>query len=54
MCPYLRSGNICNFYGTEALKDTLQTKCLPSSDNWKSCPNYTIRSPQERESKRVV
>jgi len=52
MCPYLKYGNVCNFSDSTQSGYNHKTYCL-GSGKYTSCPNYTNRTPQEKESKKV-
>lgn len=51
MCPYLKNGTTCNFFGTSQAEYQKKTYCL--SSNWAGCENYKKRSEEERRNKRV-
>jgi len=52
-CPYFdREYKKCAFFGTYQDGYQRESVCL-SSSNWKSCPNYTGRSYDEKVSKRI-
>jgi len=52
-CPYFdREYKRCVFFGTYQDGYQRESICL-SSDKWKSCPNYTSRTYEEKVSKRI-
>jgi hypothetical protein len=52
-CPYFdREYKKCAFFGT--YQDGYQKESVcQSSSNWKSCPNYTGRSYEEKVTKKI-
>jgi hypothetical protein len=51
MCPYLKNGNVCNFFDTYQEGYNWKTYCL--TDKWTGCENFTRRSEEERRKKLV-
>jgi len=52
-CPYFdRDYKRCVLAGTYQDGSQKENYCL-SSDNWKSCPNYTSRSYEDKVSKKL-
>jgi len=48
MCPYYNENyKTCNFFGTSQDQSQRDHYCLTNS-SWKSCPNYTGRSHEEK------
>jgi hypothetical protein len=53
MCPYYNQEyKQCAFFGTSQEQYQRDNYCL-SSSNWKSCPNYTSRSFEEKKDKKL-
>jgi hypothetical protein len=53
MCPYYNQEyKQCVFFGTSQEQYQRDNYCLTSS-SWKSCPNYTSRSMDEKINKKL-
>jgi len=53
MCPYYyQEYKKCNLFDTTQDQYQRDSRCLTSND-WKSCPNYTSRSMEEKIQKKL-